>query len=81
MTAWSGQSHVFQMARRSVLTKLNWDKIDERRLELLKQVLREHTRVLLRAMAKARDAGCTIHSLHGKRPVSRAKRKKSAAGG
>ena len=77
----SGQSHVFQMARRSVLTKLNWDRIDERRLELLKQVLREHTRVLLRAMAKARDAGCTIHSLHGKRAVSRAKRKKIAAGG
>jgi hypothetical protein len=32
-------------------------------------------------MAKARDAGCTIHSLHGKQPVSRGKRKKVATGG
>jgi AcrR family transcriptional regulator len=76
-----GQAHVFQMARRSVLTKLNWDKIDERRHQLLQQVLREHTRVLLRAMAKARDAGCTVHSLNEKRSVSRAKRKKVTARG
>jgi AcrR family transcriptional regulator len=76
-----GQLHVFQMARRSLLTKLNWDKIDERRLELLKQVIGEHSRMLLRAMVKARDSGCTVQSLHGKRAVSRGKRKRVAAGG
>lgn len=76
-----GQSQVFQVARRSLLTKLNWDKIDERRLDLLKQIIGEHTRVLLRAMTKARDSGCTVHSLHGKRPVSRARRKRIGAGG
>jgi TetR/AcrR family transcriptional regulator, regulator of cefoperazone and chloramphenicol sensitivity len=76
----SSQAHVLQGARRSLLTKLNWDKIDERRLDLLKRVISEHSRVLLRTMAKARDSGCTVHSLHGKRPASRTRRKRVAAG-
>jgi AcrR family transcriptional regulator len=76
----SGQSHVFQVARRSLLTKLNWDRIDEHRLDLLKQIISEHTRVLLRAMAEARDVDRTVHGLHGKRPVSRARRKRVGAG-
>jgi AcrR family transcriptional regulator len=76
----SGQLHVFQIARRSVLTKLNWDRIDERRLGLLKQVIREHTSVQLRAMAKARDAGCAVRNLHTRRPASKGKRKAGARG-
>ena len=54
----SGQLHVFQTARRSVLARLNWDRIDEGRLDLLKGVIREHTGALLRTMLKARDSGC-----------------------
>lgn len=67
----SGQLHVFHLARRSILTKLNWDAIDERRLNLLKRVVREHTGVLLRAMTKARNAGRGMGALRGKRPASR----------
>lgn len=74
-TTLSGQLQVFQMARRSVLTKLNWDRIDGQRLELLKRIIREHTSVLLHAMAKSRDSGSTVSKLHGKRPTARAKRK------
>ncbi len=62
-----GQLMVFQLARRSVLTKLNWDKIDARRLELLKKVIREHTGALLSWMARDRVAG----GVRGKRPASR----------
>ncbi len=75
----SGQLHVFQMARRSVLMKLKWDKISDARLDLLKRVLREHSSVLLRAMVKARDSGCTVRKLPNKRPGARAKRKRVAS--
>lgn len=71
----SGQLHVFQVARRSVLARLNWDRVDASRLAVLKRILREHTTVLLDAMVKARDSGAT---LDGKRPVSRVKRKRVA---
>jgi len=74
-TTVSGQLHVFQVARRSVLARLNWDRVDASRLEILKRILREHTTVLLNAMVKARESGRT---LHGKRPVSRVNRKKVA---
>ena len=70
----SGQLHVFHVARRSLLTKLNWDTVDERRLNLLARVVREHTGVLLRAMIKARNAGCGVGALHSKRPASRRQR-------
>ena len=67
----SGQLHVFHVARRSLLTKLNWDTVDERRLNLLARVVREHTGVLLHAMTKARNVGCGVGALRGKRPESR----------
>jgi TetR/AcrR family transcriptional regulator, regulator of cefoperazone and chloramphenicol sensitivity len=78
----SGQLHVLQVARRSVLARLNCDRIDERRLNLLKRIIREHTGVLLRAMAKARDCDCAVRKLLGKRAAaSRGKRKLATRGG
>jgi TetR/AcrR family transcriptional regulator, regulator of cefoperazone and chloramphenicol sensitivity len=76
----NGQLHVFHVARRSVLAKLNWDGINERRLDLLKGIIREHTSVLLRAMVKARDSGCAASSKpRGKRSTSKAKKATRAA--
>jgi TetR/AcrR family transcriptional regulator, regulator of cefoperazone and chloramphenicol sensitivity len=69
----SGQLHVFQMARKSVLARLKWDRVDAGRLELLKRILREHTSLLLHEMVKARDADSP---LLGKRPASRLKRQR-----
>jgi AcrR family transcriptional regulator len=76
----SGQLHVFHVARRSLLTKLNWDAIDERRLNLLIHVVRTHTEVLLRSMMKIRGAVNSVRPLPVKRPASRM-RKKALAGG
>ena len=67
----SGQLHVFHVARRSLLTKLNWDAIDERRLNLLTHVVRTHTEVLLRSMIKIRTTADSVRPLRGKRPASR----------
>ena len=55
--ALNGQLMVFQVARRSALTALNWEAIDGERLALLKRVLREQTGALLRSMIEAREAG------------------------
>ena len=74
----SGQLHVFQMARRSVLMKLKWDRITDARLDLLKRVLREHSGVLLRAMVKARDSDCTVSKLADKRPAAKVVAAKAA---
>jgi TetR/AcrR family transcriptional regulator, regulator of cefoperazone and chloramphenicol sensitivity len=52
----SGQLMVFQLARRSVMTKLNWDEVDAQRLALLQKVLLEHTQSLLRSMIATRQA-------------------------
>jgi AcrR family transcriptional regulator len=71
----SGQLHVFQMARKSVLARLKWDRVDAGRLELLKRILREHSSVLLHEMVKSREAESR---LLGKRPASRLKRKRVA---
>ena len=76
----SGQLHVFHVARRSLLTKLNWDAIDERRLNLLIHVVSTHTEVLLRSMIKIRSAGNNVRPLHGKRPASRIRKKRVAGG-
>ncbi len=48
----SGQLHVFQVARKSVLARLKWDRVDAGRLEALKRILREHSTVLLNSMVK-----------------------------
>jgi TetR/AcrR family transcriptional regulator, regulator of cefoperazone and chloramphenicol sensitivity len=51
IAALTGQFAVFHMARRNIMTRLNWDKIDADRLALLQRVTREHTRAVLRSMA------------------------------
>jgi AcrR family transcriptional regulator len=71
----SGQLHVFQVARKSVLARLNWDRVDAGRLEMLKRILREHSTVLLYAMVKSRGAGSRLRD---KRSASRLKRKRVA---
>ena len=76
----SGQLHVFHVARRSLLTKLNWDAIDERRLDLLIRAVRTHTEVLLRSMIQVRTTADSVRPLRGKRPASRIG-KKTLAGG
>ena len=71
----SGQLMGFQLARRSVMTKLNWDQVDASRLALLQKVLREHTESLLRAMLASREADHrTNRDTHGKRVTSRRKK-------
>jgi TetR/AcrR family transcriptional regulator, regulator of cefoperazone and chloramphenicol sensitivity len=50
IAALTGQFAVFHMARRNIMTRLNWDKIDADRLALLQRVTREHTRAVLRSM-------------------------------
>jgi AcrR family transcriptional regulator len=55
-TTLSGQLAAFQMAKRSVLMRLNWDSVDGERLALLKRVTREQTIALLRSMIAIRDA-------------------------
>jgi len=67
----SGQLHAFHVARRSMMTKLNWDTVDDRRLNLLIHVVREHTGVLLRSMTRIRNAASSVRPLHDKRPASR----------
>jgi len=66
----SGQLMVFQHARRSVMTKLNWDEVDAGRLALLQKVIREHTESLLRSMMASRDTGHRPdRDIRGKRPA------------
>lgn len=77
----SSQMHVFHVARKSVLTKLNWDTVDANRLALLKRVIRENISALLRAMAKARDSGPNVHAVHAKRATARTKKKAAVAAG
>jgi len=71
----SGQLMVFQHARRSVMTKLNWDQVDADRLALLQKVLQEHTQSLLRSMIASRDADHRAsRDAHVKRVPSRRKK-------
>jgi hypothetical protein len=53
--ALSGQLMVFQVARRSALTALNWDSINAERLALIKRVIREQTTALLQSLVATRD--------------------------
>jgi TetR/AcrR family transcriptional regulator, regulator of cefoperazone and chloramphenicol sensitivity len=54
--ALSGQLMVFQVARRSALTALNWDSITPARVALIKRVIREQTTALLRSLVTGRDS-------------------------
>jgi AcrR family transcriptional regulator len=80
--ALNGQLMVFQVARRSALTALNWDAIDGDRLALLKRVIREQTSALLRSMTaarmSARASGGQSGDPRGSHLRAPAKRKRSA---
>ena len=60
--ALSGQLMVFQVARRTALTALNWDSINPERLALIKRVIREQTVALLRSLASTRSPGHAPHA-------------------
>jgi TetR/AcrR family transcriptional regulator, regulator of cefoperazone and chloramphenicol sensitivity len=49
--ALSGQFQVFHVCRRMALRLLDWDEIDVERQALVKSVVRDHTREVLRALA------------------------------
>jgi TetR/AcrR family transcriptional regulator, regulator of cefoperazone and chloramphenicol sensitivity len=49
--ALSGQFQVFHVCRRMALRLLDWEEIDAERQELVKKVVRDQTRELLRALA------------------------------
>jgi AcrR family transcriptional regulator len=49
--ALSGQFQVFHVCRRMAVALLAWDEIDAERQALVKRVVRDHTRRLLRALA------------------------------
>jgi TetR/AcrR family transcriptional regulator, regulator of cefoperazone and chloramphenicol sensitivity len=65
--ALSGQLMVFQMARRSALTALNWDSINAERLALIKRVIREQTTALLKSLLATHDSGRASHAAQRKR--------------
>jgi len=48
--ALGGQFQVFHVCRRMALALLDWDEIDAERQALIKRVVRDHTRALLRAI-------------------------------
>jgi AcrR family transcriptional regulator len=75
--ALNGQLMVFQVARRSALIALNWDTVDAGRLALLKGVIREQTRAVLRSMAASRVKACTPAGA-GSHPVVRARPRKGS---
>jgi AcrR family transcriptional regulator len=52
--ALSGQFQVFHLCRRMALRLLDWDEIDAPRQARIKEVVRDHTRELLRAFAAKR---------------------------
>lgn len=56
IAALTGQFAVFHMARRNIMTRLNWDKVDADRFALLQKVTREHTRAVLRSMVAGQFA-------------------------
>jgi len=71
--ALSGQFQVFHVCRRMALRLLDWDEIDAERQALVKEVVRDHTRELLRAFAvkkRPRPPGAVMQS---KRPRPRRK--------
>ncbi len=76
--ALSGQLMVFQVARRSALTVLNWDAVNAERLALIKRVVREQTTALLRALLATRGSGRAAHAARRGRLNGHARRKRRA---
>ena len=53
--ALNGQLMVFQVVRRSALTALNWKTVDKARLDLLKGIVGEQTKSVLRSLSRQRS--------------------------
>ncbi|WP_211085971.1 CerR family C-terminal domain-containing protein [Shewanella oncorhynchi] len=52
----NGQLALFQMMRRTAMASLDWEDIDAKRLDLIKRVITEHSRILLRSMVAERTS-------------------------
>jgi AcrR family transcriptional regulator len=69
--ALSGQFQVFHVCRRMTLRLLDWDEIDAERQALVKKVVRDHTRELLRAFAARKRLQPPAEVMQSKRPRRR----------
>ncbi len=69
--ALSGQFQVFHVCRRMALALLDWDEIDAARQGQVKQVVREHTRALLRSFAAEKRASAAAAVTRSRRPRPR----------
>ena len=69
--ALSGQFQVFHVCRRMALALLDWDEIDAARQALVKQVVRDHTRQLLRAFVAEKRLAVPGAITRSKRPRPR----------
>ncbi|MGD0490827.1 MAG: CerR family C-terminal domain-containing protein [Steroidobacteraceae bacterium] len=69
--ALSGQFQVFHVCRRMAMRLLEWDEIDARRQGLVKKVVRDHTRELLRALAAKKPPHPRTAVIQSKRPRPR----------
>jgi hypothetical protein len=68
--ALSGQFQVFHVCRRMALRLLDWQEIDAEREALVKKVVRDQTRELLRALARQtrlRPAGAVMQPKRSRR--------------
>jgi len=66
-----GQFQVFHVCRRMTLALLDWDEIDAERQALVKQVVADHTRQLLRAFAAEKRLAAPEAITRSKRPRPR----------
>jgi TetR/AcrR family transcriptional regulator, regulator of cefoperazone and chloramphenicol sensitivity len=69
--ALSGQFQVFHVCRRMALRLLDWDEIDAERQALVKSVVRDQTRELLRAFAAKKPPHPPAPVMQSKRPRPR----------
>jgi TetR/AcrR family transcriptional regulator, regulator of cefoperazone and chloramphenicol sensitivity len=69
--ALSGQFQVFHVCRRMALRQLDWDEINAERQALIKKVVRDHTRELLRAFAAKKRLQPAAEVMQSKRPRPR----------
>jgi TetR/AcrR family transcriptional regulator, regulator of cefoperazone and chloramphenicol sensitivity len=72
--ALSGQFQVFHVCRRMALRLLDWDEIDAERQALVKKVVRDHTREVLRAFAAKKRLRPPAAVRQSKRPRPRSAR-------
>ncbi len=66
-----GQFQVFHVCRRMTLALLDWDEIDAGRQDMVKRVVRDHTRQLLQAFAAEKRLAAPEAIRRSKRPRPR----------